>query len=153
MGIVKEALTGPPPAARIMKRRQKMPTDLEIDAAIARLERLANSTDELFRVPGTNIKFGLDSIVGLVPGLGDVATALVSVLFITEGARLGIRRSVLMRMVVNIITDSTVGAVPLAGDVFDVAFKSNTKNLALLKREIEKQRAKTDRIDGTAENG
>lgn len=98
------------------------------------LQRYANLLDKAFRIPGTNIRFGLDPIVGLIPGLGDLASPIFAGLLVLEGARLGIPRIVLMRMVVNALIDAVIGAIPFAGAVGDVFFRANTKNLALLER-------------------
>jgi len=87
-------------------------------------------------VPGTGVRFGLDPILGLIPGLGDVAGAALSGYLVLLAARLGAPRVVVLRMVANVAVDSIVGSVPLLGDLFDVAWKSNTRNLALLERAI-----------------
>ena len=98
------------------------------------LQRYANILDKAFRIPGTNIRFGLDPIIGLIPGLGDLASPLFAALLVVEGSRLGIPRIVLMRMVVNALIDAVIGAIPFAGAVGDIFFRANTKNLALLER-------------------
>ena len=89
-------------------------------------------------MPGTGIRFGLDPVLGLVPGLGDVAGAALSGYLVLLAARLGAPRVVVLRMVANVAVDSVVGSVPLLGDLFDVAWKSNTRNLALLERAMER---------------
>ncbi|MGC1275291.1 MAG: DUF4112 domain-containing protein, partial [Planctomycetaceae bacterium] len=99
------------------------------DARVKRIRWLAKSLDEAFRVPGTGYRFGWDQIVGLVPGGGDVATGLLASYIVVEAARLGIPRRTLWRMVANVAVDMAVGAVPVAGDLFDFAFKANRKNL------------------------
>ena len=98
------------------------------------LRRYANVLDKAFRIPGTNIRFGLDPIIGLVPVLGDLASPVFAALLVTEGARLGLPKIVLMRMVVNALIDAVIGAIPLVGIVGDVFVRANTKNLALLER-------------------
>ena len=98
------------------------------------LQRYANILDKAFRIPGTNIRFGLDPIIGLVPVLGDLASPLFAALLVTEGARLGIPKIVLIRMVVNALIDAVVGAIPFAGMVGDIFIRANTKNLALLEK-------------------
>jgi len=105
-------------------------------ARLARLDRLADQLDARFRLFG--IRFGWDSILGLIPGVGDVATAAAGVYIITEAARMGARRRTLARMGLNTGTDFVIGGVPLLGDIFDVAFKANRRNIALLKREMER---------------
>lgn len=98
------------------------------------LRRYATVLDKAFRIPGTNIRFGLDPIIGLIPGLGDLASPVFAGLLVLEGARLGIPRIVLIRMVVNALIDAVIGAIPFAGAVGDIFFRANTKNLALLER-------------------
>ena len=93
--------------------------------------------DSAWRVPGTRLRFGWDPIVGLVPGLGDVATASFSALVLFRALRLGVPRVVLIRMVLNILIDLVAGAVPLVGDLFDVAWQSNSMNVALLERHAQ----------------
>ena len=90
--------------------------------------------DSAYRVPGTSIRFGWDPLVGLVPGVGDVATASFAVTILYHAYLLGVPRVVLLRMVLNILIDLAAGLVPIAGDVADVAWKSNSLNLALLER-------------------
>ena len=88
--------------------------------------------DSAYVVPGTNWRFGWDAIIGVMPGAGDVVGTAVSAYIIYEGARLGASRATLARMVLNVAVDAAVGAVPLLGDLFDAAWKSNAKNLRLL---------------------
>ena len=90
--------------------------------------------DSAYRVPGTAIRFGWDPIVGLVPGVGDVATASFAVTILYHAYLVGVPRVVLARMALNTLIDLAVGVVPIAGDVADVAWKSNTLNFALLER-------------------
>ena len=90
--------------------------------------------DSAYRVPGTRVRFGWDPIVGLVPGLGDFATASFSALVLYRAFRLGVPRVVLIRMVLNILIDLVAGAVPFVGDLFDFAWQSNSMNFALLER-------------------
>lgn len=90
--------------------------------------------DSRYGVPGTPIRFGWDPIVGLIPGAGDIATASLSLALLYRAVRLGVPRVVIARMVLNVVIDLLAGIVPVAGDVFDVAWKSNSLNLALLER-------------------
>ena len=90
--------------------------------------------DSAIGLPGPSIRIGLDPIIGLVPGAGDVITASMSAYLIVVAARAGAPAPVLVRMVANILVDTGLGAVPIVGDLFDVAFKSNVKNLRLLER-------------------
>lgn len=98
------------------------------------LRRWARTFDSAFRIPGTQITFGIDPILGLIPGIGDLASPVLSLFFIWHGLRLGVPRVVLARMVLNILIDAGVGAIPVLGDVFDFAWQANTWNLALLER-------------------
>ena len=98
------------------------------------LRRWARLFDSAFRIPGTQITFGIDPILGLIPGIGDLASPLLSLLFIWHGLRLGLPRVVLSRMVLNVLIDAGVGAIPVVGDLFDFAWKANVWNLALLER-------------------
>lgn len=113
------------------------------DPRLRDIETLARLLDDQFRIPGTSIRFGLDGLIGLVPGLGDVATTLVSLYVVARARDLGVPASVLALMVGNILLDMTVGAVPVLGDVFDVAFKANRRNLGLLQRALAKQERRT----------
>ena len=106
------------------------PQTLQIVRGIAKL------FDNAIPVPGTNYRFGLDSIIGLIPGVGDALSALVSSYIISTAANLGVSRMVLMRMMLNVGIDAVLGAVPIVGDVFDAAWKANAKNAALLERSL-----------------
>ena len=103
---------------------------------IARLDALATLLDSAFLIPGTNIRFGLDALIGLVPGIGDAITTLISLYIVREARALGASRLVIARMLVNVAIDGVVGAVPLIGDVVDVAWRSNRRNMALLQRHL-----------------
>ena len=111
------------------------------DQALRRLEALAKLMDTAFVVPGTNVRFGLDGVIGLVPGIGDVVSGLVSSYLIWEARRLGVSKWILGRMMANTLLDTTIGAIPLAGDVFDVMFRANVKNMSLLRRHLERKGA------------
>lgn len=103
-------------------------------AAERRIERVTHALDELIGIPGTPVKVGLDPIIGLIPVVGDAVSAIVGAWVIGEAARFGIPRIVLGRMVVNLVIDLVIGAIPLLGDLYDVAFRSNSRNLALFRR-------------------
>ena len=115
---------------------------------LTRIRRLAWWLDQGIRIPGTQIRIGLDPILGLVPGVGDSAGALLGAAILWEGVRAGVPRLTLVRMAANILLDTAVGSVPVAGDVFDAAWKSNTRNLDLLERHaIEPSKARrSDRL-------
>ncbi|WP_435206032.1 DUF4112 domain-containing protein [Tateyamaria sp. 1078] len=110
---------------------------------IARLRQLADGLDSKFRIPGTSLRFGWDSVLGLVPGLGDAVTVIPAGIFIAEGWRMGARKRVLARMGVNSAIDFVLGGVPIIGDAFDLVFKANRRNLALLEREMGIEQVKT----------
>ncbi len=93
--------------------------------------------DSRFHVPGTNWRFGLDGLVGLIPGIGDAAGTLVSLYILAEAWRLGVRKRTIGRMIGNIALDSLIGAVPVAGDLFDFVWQSNARNLRLIERDLE----------------
>ena len=105
-------------------------------STLALLRRWAVLLDSVFRVPGTGIRFGLDAIVGLVPGLGDVAGAVASSAIVFEAARLGAPKTVLARMMVNVGIEMLIGAIPAVGDLFDVVFKANIRNMRLAEGHI-----------------
>jgi hypothetical protein len=98
---------------------------------------LAHLLDDGIRIPGLGIRFGLDPVLGLVPGLGDFSGAILSGYVVLLGARLGAPKSVILRMLGNVAVDTVGGSVPLLGDLFDVGFKSNLRNVALLDRWID----------------
>lgn len=100
--------------------------------ALKQLDLLAKLMDNQFRIPGTGIRFGLDAIIGLIPGVGDISTFFVSGYMLMVMSRNGASGFVMARMVLNIAIDALVGMVPLLGDLFDVAFKANTRNMRLM---------------------
>src|SRR6185295_1096286 len=124
--------------------RQTLPTlspspkkpsfERELDPA---LEMLARWMDSVFRIPVLGVRFGLDAIIGLVPGIGDLLTSLASLYILSSANRYGIPRVTLARMAANIAIDYVLGSIPVVGDVFDLYWKSNLKNLALLRRHLE----------------
>ena len=84
-------------------------------------------------IPGTNIRMGLDAVIGLVPGVGDVVSGVISSYLIWEARQLGAPRWLIARMMGNTLLDTTIGAIPIIGDAFDVMFRANMKNMALLR--------------------
>jgi hypothetical protein len=98
------------------------------------LDQLSRWMDGLFRIPGTGWRFGLDAIVGLIPGVGDTASTLVGFYILAAGVRYRVSKVTLLRMGLNIGVDYVFGAIPVIGDLFDAAWKSNTKNVELLRR-------------------
>ncbi|CAN5732960.1 hypothetical protein BH18ACI4_BH18ACI4_22100 [soil metagenome] len=98
------------------------------------LERLGWLMDDLFRVPGLGWRVGLDALVGLIPGVGDTATTLASLYILTSAVRYRVPKVTLLRMGLNLGIDYAVGALPLVGDIFDAWWKSNQKNIDLLRK-------------------
>ena len=98
------------------------------------LRRWARIFDSAFRIPGTNLRFGIDPILGLVPGVGDLATPMLSLVMLWHAARLHVPKVVLARMVFNALIDAIMGIVPVAGDLFDFGWKATQWNLALIER-------------------
>jgi hypothetical protein len=107
------------------------------------LDLLSHLLDDWFRIPGTNIRFGLDGIIGLIPGFGDIAGGLASCILIVAAWVRGVPYVTLARMMVNLGLDVIIGAVPFFGDVFDVAWKANRRNYALLTRHVREPRQHT----------
>lgn len=100
------------------------------------LQLLADWMDGVFRVPGVGWRFGLDAILGFIPGIGDTATSVASLYILTAAHRYGVTRTTLLRMALNVVLDAVVGAIPFVGDIFDVYWKSNQRNVAILKRHM-----------------
>jgi hypothetical protein len=105
---------------------------------VGRLRRLSYLLDNSIPIPGTQFRIGLDSIIGLVPGVGDFVGGAFSLYIILEAARLGAPRALLARMGWNVAIDVLVGTVPLLGDLFDAGWKANMRNLALLERQVDR---------------
>ena len=124
------------PVVRSVHRRAGPGSATVSDMHLAALRRWAVVLDSLFRVPGTSIRFGLDAIVGLIPGIGDLASPVYTSLILLEGFRRRVPAVVQARMVLNAAIDMGMGLVPLLGDIADVAWKANLRNLALLERHV-----------------
>lgn len=126
--------------------------DPKQEASLARLEALAKLMDSSFKIPGTEVTMGLDALIGIIPVAGDLLASMVSSYMIWEARQLGASRWLLARMVANTALDTVLGSVPVVGDAFDVLFRANVKNMALLRRHLERQGiARSPRvIDGEA---
>jgi Domain of unknown function (DUF4112) len=109
-------------------------------ARLKRVRLLSRLLDEQLRIPGMTYRVGLDGLLGMIPGVGDAAGALLSAYILYEAIRLGAPKTVLLRMVANIGIDTVLGAVPVAGDIFDIAWKANKKNAALRHAYLASQR-------------
>ena len=104
----------------------------------AELDLLAALLDSRWRIPGTSIRFGLDALVGLVPVLGDAATGIVSVYIVLRARSCGARKTLVARMLGNVLLDTIVGSVPILGSFFDVYFKAHNRNIRLLRRHLQR---------------
>jgi hypothetical protein len=114
--------------------------DLTREQRLARLEALAKLLDVAFVLPGTNIRYGIDGLIGLIPVVGDLITTAISLWLVREARALGAPWHITARMLANVALDGVVGMVPLAGDAFDVMFRANVRNVRLLKRWMDRQR-------------
>lgn len=114
--------------------RLPLPPTFDADERLRWVERIARLMDSQFRLPGTQLRFGLDPLLGLLPIVGDLSTTVVSVALLLTMMRHGASGAVVVRMALNILLDTVVGAVPILGNVFDFAYKSNERNVALLRR-------------------
>jgi|SRR6185312_10590571 hypothetical protein len=130
-----------------MARRAPLPTTDTIEtldpARVERLRRLAVLLDDSIPIPGTRFRIGVESIIGLIPGAGDLAGGAFSLYILLQAARMGVPRPLLVRMGTNLVIDVVVGAVPILGDLFDAGFKANLRNLALLERHADRPVAST----------
>lgn len=109
----------------------------KIHTRVNRLRRLSRILDNAIPIPGTGYRFGLDPILGLLPGGGDTVSGALGAYIIIEAARIGLPREVIGKMVGNIILDAVIGTIPVLGDIFDVGWKANVKNVALLERHLD----------------
>ena len=130
-----------------MKARQAMTADGLMDLlkkaapsrgeAVRRMEMVAKLLDNAFVIPGTNQRVGIDAIIGLIPGVGDVATTILSSYVIWEARNLGVSRFATFRMLSNLAIHASVGAIPIAGDVFDAFFRVNQRNMRIVRAHLE----------------
>jgi Domain of unknown function (DUF4112) len=109
------------------------------------LDYIAALLDDIFRIPGTKIRFGLDALIGWVPGVGDAMTAVASFLIVFASWRRGAKGVTLARMIANVLLETAIGAIPVAGDIFHVIWKANRRNYRLLIREREQPGSDTGR--------
>ncbi|HYH80792.1 MAG TPA: DUF4112 domain-containing protein [Longimicrobium sp.] len=113
------------------------PGDEKHAALVRRLDALAHLLDNSIPIPGTGTRFGLDAVVGLIPGIGDAVGGLLSTYIVLEAARLGAGPAVVMRMLLNVAIEMVVGAVPIVGDLFDAGWKANARNVKLLHTAVD----------------
>jgi hypothetical protein len=116
-------------AARTLSRAER----------VARIDALATLLDSAFVIPGTNIRFGIDALIGLVPGLGDLISTALSLFIVREARALGAPRWLVARMLANVAIDGLFGAVPVLGDAFDVVWRGNRRNIALLQKHLARE--------------
>ena len=128
-------------------RPMGLPVGRDPLAVRQRIEALEHLLERSFVVPGINRPIGLDAIVGLVPVVGDVITAIMGAYLIWEARNLGMPKWKIWRMVGNLGVDTTLGAIPLVGDAFDFLFRSNTRNLKIIKKHLDKHHPGTIIID------
>ncbi|GGD16030.1 DUF4112 domain-containing protein [Pyruvatibacter mobilis] len=108
------------------------------DAAV-RIARVARMLDAQFTVPGTGIRLGIDGLIGIIPGIGDALGLILSGYIYSEALRAGVRKRTLAAMGINTLLDTAIGAIPVLGDIFDIAYKSNMRNARLILRDMEKR--------------
>ena len=144
-GLVREAALATRARNAALPPARTRQRQVEIEAS---LDQLSRWMDGLFRIPGTGWRFGLDAIVGLVPGIGDTATTFVSLYILAAGVRYRVSKATLLRMGCNIAIDYLIGAIPVVGDLFDAAWKSNQMNVELLRRRatVSAEEARTGRL-------
>ena len=109
------------------------------------LDYIAALLDDMFRIPGTQIRFGLDALIGWIPGIGDALAGMASFLIVFAAWRRGVQAITLVRMIANVLLETALGAIPVAGDVFHVVWKANRRNYKLLIREREQPGANARR--------
>jgi hypothetical protein len=126
----------------------QLPTGRDPASVRLRLETMERLLERAFVVPGTNYRVGLDAVVGLVPVLGDLITTAMGAWIVWEARNLGMSKFHLVRMGGNVALDTIIGAVPFVGDAFDFVFRSNTRNIRILKRWLDKHHPETRVIEG-----
>ncbi len=123
-------------------------TGTDVVSVRQRIEAMERLLERSFHVPGTKIPVGLDSVVGLVPVIGDIVTAIMGMYLVWEAKNIGLPKWKLWRMAGNVGFDSLLGAVPVAGDAFDFLYRSNTRNLRIVKKHLDKHHPETKVIEG-----
>lgn len=138
----------PTPQEQFEAMAANLPVGRDPAAVRRRLEAMEALLERAFVVPGTSYRVGLDAVIGLVPVIGDLITAAMGSWLIWEGKNLGMSKFHLWRMAGNIGVDTALGAIPLVGDAFDLAFRSNTRNLRIVKRWLDKHHPSTMTLEG-----
>ena len=137
-----------PGQQRFEKLAAQLPVGRDAASVRRRLEAVEGVLERAFVVPGINRPVGLDAIVGLIPVLGDIVTTAMGAWLVWEARNLGMSKFHLARMVGNVGVDTAIGAIPIVGDLFDFAFRSNTRNLRILKRWLDKHHPETILVEG-----
>lgn len=132
----------------LRKMSAELPLGTDPQSVRQRIEMLERVLEGLIEVPGLGRKVGLDAIVGLVPVIGDVVTAGMGLYIVWEARNLGMPKWQLWRMAGNVGIDSLIGAVPLAGDLFDFLYRSNSRNLKIVRKHLDKHHPKTRVLEG-----
>jgi len=145
---VERPQTERPRAERMRMMGTAMPTGNDPAAIRARVEAMETLLERSFRIPGTDIPIGLDAIIGLVPVVGDFVTTALGAYIVWEARNLGMSKWQLTRMGANVAIDTAIGLVPLVGDAVDLAFRSNTRNLKIIRRHLDKHHPETRVIEG-----
>ena len=135
-----------PESRQNLPRLDNLPNRNTREDAAVDLHSLAQWMDSAFKIPGLPFRFGLDSVFGLVPGAGDLATSLVAIYILQAAHKHGVPRITLARMTANIAVDTLVGAIPFLGDIFDVYWKSNQRNVRMLHRHLDASPSETRKL-------
>ena len=120
----------------------------DVQSVRQRIEMMEQVLENVFVIPGTRFRVGLDSMVGLIPVLGDLVTAAMGAWIVWEARNLGMSRWQLLRMGANVGVDTAIGAIPFVGDAFDLAFRSNSKNLRIIRKHLDRHHPSTTIIEG-----
>jgi hypothetical protein len=128
--------------------RFSLPAGTDPASVRARVVMLERLLERSFTIPGVNIPVGLDAIIGLVPVLGDVVTTAMGAYIVWEASNLGLPKWKLARMGANVLFDTAIGAIPVVGDAADLVFRSNSKNLKILLKHLDKHHPETRVIEG-----
>lgn len=135
-----------PQTARITA--MQLTTGTDVASVLARVTVMEKLLERSFVIPGTNVPVGLDALIGLVPVLGDMVTAAMGAYIIWEARNLGMSKWKLARMGMNVLFDTVIGAIPIVGDAADVVFRSNTRNLKIIVKHIDKHHPEARVIEG-----
>lgn len=125
-----------------------LPTGTDAASVRARIEMMEHLLERSFVIPGVNMPVGLDALIGLVPVVGDVVTAAMGSYIVWEARNLGLPKWKLTRMVLNLVFDTAIGAIPVVGDAADFVFRSNTRNLRIIRKHLDKHHPQTRVIEG-----